>query len=119
MAAWDSALGLERADGDKELLAEMIAIFFEDYPTYQSELVASLDADDFPALRKIAHTLKGSLANLGAVDAAALALAVEQACEAADEAKLRAALSQLMDSIDSMQPLMKAFSEEASSARES
>lgn len=86
---WDHAAALQRVDGDAELLAELIEIFFEDYPRHRDCLFSSLTQNDYGTLCKVAHTLKGSLGYLGAVEGAQLAALIERAGHKGDAVELR------------------------------
>ena len=68
---------LHRVGNDLELLSTVVNLFRDDYPRHLEELRAALDADDFQRLKKAAHSLKGSSANIGGARAARAALAVE------------------------------------------
>jgi two-component system, sensor histidine kinase and response regulator len=105
-AGWDYAAALERVGGDEPLLVELIAIFFEEYPKFAGRLTQSLSQKDFATLREVAHSLKGSLGYLGAVDGEALALAVEQASVARDPARAGDLVAQLMAYIEALRQLI-------------
>jgi HPt (histidine-containing phosphotransfer) domain-containing protein len=105
-AAWDYAAALERVEGDEPLLAELIAIFFEEYPESAARLTLSLSQKDFGALREAAHSLKGSLGYLGATDGEALALALEQASIAKNATRAGDLVAQLMAYIEALRQLM-------------
>jgi len=111
-AGWDYAAALERVGGDEPLLAELIAIFFEEYPKFAARLTQSLSQKDFAALREAAHSLKGSLGYLGAAYGESLALAVEQASLASDSVRAGDLVAQLMAYIEALRQRM------VSSARE-
>lgn len=57
---------LERMDGDRELLREVIEIFLEDAPAQLSALQDACRLADPAAMEKAAHTLKGAAANISA-----------------------------------------------------
>ena len=69
----------DATDGDKELERELIHFFVED----QSERVASAEEacanQDMESLRRQAHAMRGSSANMGATRLAEVALEIEQA----------------------------------------
>ncbi len=69
---------LEWMNGDHELFAEIVQLVREQLPTIRSELNAALDAREGTKLRRIAHTLKSSADNIGAVPCATCAKVVEQ-----------------------------------------
>jgi len=103
---WDYAAALQRMGGDEPLLSELIAVFFEEYPKFAGRLTQSLAQQDFAALREAAHSLKGSLGYLGASEAEALALELEQASLEADRAVADSLVARLMANIESLRQVM-------------
>jgi len=103
---WDHAAALERLDGDELLLVELISVFFEEYPKLAARLTQSLSLKDFAGLREAAHSLKGSLGYLGAVEGEALALALEHASLSGDSARAGELVAQLMAYIEAFRQLM-------------
>jgi two-component system sensor histidine kinase/response regulator len=74
---FDEAALLERVEGDTELLQEIVALFLEDSPRVLEEVRAAVAAGDAVALKRAAHTLKGSASNFGAAAVVATALELE------------------------------------------
>ncbi len=62
--------------GDRELEAELVALYLETAQLYLSRLAAA--EGDIVAWQRAAHALKGASANLGAVTVASLAAEQEQ-----------------------------------------
>ncbi|MEI7684558.1 MAG: response regulator, partial [Planctomycetota bacterium] len=69
LAILDRAQALDRLGGDEALFAEIVGLFFEDSPKLLDELRDAVASNDALALRRAAHTLKGSMGNIGAVAA--------------------------------------------------
>ncbi len=63
---------------DHELFAELIAIFLEDYPKQLANLHAAFAGGNADDVRKVAHTIKGSVGVFSAQQAWDTAYAVEQ-----------------------------------------
>lgn len=91
---------LARLDEDRELLVELIGLFFEDCPGWLSEIRAGLRAGDAPRLKLAAHTLRGAASYFrpcatyeAAQDLEALAGAGDQADAAAAAARLEATVA--------------------------
>lgn len=103
---WDHTAALERADGDESLLREVTAIFFEEYPAAISRLHRSLDEQDFPALRKTAHSLKGSLGCLAAAGAEEIAAALEVAALAGNSKQAGQLVGRLEEQVASLRDLI-------------
>ena len=57
---------LERIDGDKVLLKEVLEIFLEDTPGLLVYLDTGIKNKDVEAVERAAHTLKGAAANISA-----------------------------------------------------
>ena len=53
--------------GAPDLLEELIELFLADVPPQLVALRKAAEADDAQSVERIAHTLKGSCANMGAV----------------------------------------------------
>jgi PAS domain S-box-containing protein len=65
-AAVDSAMLLNRLDGDEALVADVIELFLGDCPARLTAIKAAVDARDAKAIRTTAHVLKGAAGNLSA-----------------------------------------------------
>ena len=75
---YDLSTALGGVEGDRELLAELLAIFAEDGPGQLRAIRDAVSRSDEAALAFAAHTLKGGLRALGAGKAAALAERLEE-----------------------------------------
>ena len=51
---------------DHDLLKEVALVFLEACPGWQADIRAAIAANDAPALRRAAHTLKGAVGHFGA-----------------------------------------------------
>ncbi len=69
---------LDRIGGDVEFLGEIAELFREDTPRILAEIRTALTSGDGPALERAAHSLKGSVANLGGGAAREAAYRLEQ-----------------------------------------
>jgi two-component system sensor histidine kinase/response regulator len=70
---------LERLEGDRELLRELLDLFREDYPRQKAELESALERREAEAVRQTAHSLKGAAANLSLKPFREAALSLETA----------------------------------------
>ncbi len=68
---------LSRVEGDSPLLAELAAIFLQDYPCLLNEIRDSVARRDHARLERAAHTLKGRLAFFTIDEMRKLALRLE------------------------------------------
>jgi PAS domain S-box-containing protein len=75
---FDREKALERVCGDEALLAEIAAIFVEEYPDLMRQIQSAVERRDADALAPLAHTLKGSIGNFCAPKAFDAALRLEK-----------------------------------------
>ena len=75
---WGPAL--ETVGGDRELLAKVIDGFLGQHPSLIAELRTAFGAGDLPVVRRVAHTIAGSLRSFEGARVVALAEALEDRC---------------------------------------
>jgi HPt (histidine-containing phosphotransfer) domain-containing protein len=80
----DVGTALTYADGDADLLMELLGEFAADCPVHVRELRAALAGGDAGALARASHSLKGALRVIAAVPAAELAQELESLGVAGD-----------------------------------
>lgn len=68
---------LDRIDDDRALLAEIVGIFRREYPLNLEAAQRAIDARRLADLERVAHALRGTLSNLSATRASALAAELE------------------------------------------
>jgi two-component system sensor histidine kinase/response regulator len=100
---------LDRLDGDRALLAELVVIFRSDFPGNLNAAQQAIDQQDANGLRSSAHTLKGALANLSAVEASALAGELEAIGKSVDLSRAQVALDHLVREINSAMRALEAL----------
>jgi len=105
-AFWDRAAAVQRLGGDELLLEELIAIFFEDYPRLHGRLSRGIAEGNLPAVREAAHTLKGSLAYLGAGEPAARAQEIETAARSGESAPIAELVRKLAFEVEVLRQAM-------------
>ncbi|HEY8536778.1 MAG TPA: ATP-binding protein [Vicinamibacterales bacterium] len=93
---FDHAAALARVEGDRELLAEIAAIFLADRDAMLAEIRAALEAGDHERVWRGAHRLRGALLTLGAVPSIDAAARLEQAARAGDRTGASVACDQLV-----------------------
>lgn len=69
---------LERVQGDRELLLELIGIFLEDCPKKVDAIKEAIAKGDFLLLREAAHSMKGASGNISAKKLYQTFLAIEE-----------------------------------------
>ncbi|HKN62312.1 MAG TPA: Hpt domain-containing protein [Candidatus Acidoferrales bacterium] len=81
-SVFDVAQALERMEGDRELLEELVHLFTDEWPKSVAEIEAALKAAAATVLERLAHGLKGAAANVGAKRLSAAALDMERLASA-------------------------------------
>ena len=77
LAVFNRNLALDRVGGDEELLREVAQLFLQEYPSLMGQLEEAVARDDAGRVMETAHTMKGSLATLGAEAGTHIALQLE------------------------------------------
>ena len=77
-AIFDETAALARVEGDREILRDIAALFVADWPQSRATLRQAVLSEDAAALTRLAHTLKGAAATLGAVALSAAAQRLEE-----------------------------------------
>ncbi len=60
----DYASALERVEGDKSFLEELLNLYFEDFSEKYERLQKAIEQKNFDLIRELGHSLRGSSANL-------------------------------------------------------
>jgi HPt (histidine-containing phosphotransfer) domain-containing protein len=100
---------LKRVEGDRDLLREVVTLFFEDTPRLLADIRNAISCSDGNALQRSAHTLKGSVGNFGARAAFEAALSLEQMGRNLDFARATEVFAQLQQQIDQLLPALEAL----------
>ncbi len=104
---FDRRQAMEATCDDPELLREIVGIFLEDCPRMVGDLRAAVAARNGEALRRGAHTLKGSVEVLGANAVATAAKDVEQLARAGDFAGAAAAFARVDEEVKRLVPVLE------------
>ncbi len=92
---FDKADLFNRLMGDEDLAKEVIELFLDDLPPKLIAIKEAFIKSDAPQLRRLAHTVKGAAANIGAGAFRDFASLMEQAGEAEDLDKAASLLPQI------------------------
>lgn len=103
---------LARVDNDRELLIDLMGIFKEDFPRHMKELAEVVASRDLKKIAVVSHTLKGMLANLAVIHAAAAASKLEQLSRDGAEATLAEAFAAFELEVQGLLPEMEAYMSE-------
>jgi hypothetical protein len=106
LSVFDLAEALERVEGDRELLAEMAALFLEEYPTMLEQIQQAIVKQDPQELQHSAHTLKGSVGNFAAHGVFAAAFALEKMGRQGDLVHAAEALATLEQELAHLTPAL-------------
>jgi len=96
LAIWDKPSVLKRVMDDEELLLTVVEIFLDDIPNNTASLEQAIAMKDFPLIKRVAHGIKGSAANLSCMQLQELALQIENAAKAENIAKIVSVFSDLL-----------------------
>jgi HPt (histidine-containing phosphotransfer) domain-containing protein len=103
---FDKSSFLSRLEGDEQLAAEIIAMFLSECPKLLADVRAAAEQRNAPALERATHKLKGSVAEICALQAARAARILEELARegkiqdvGAALEKLEAALQRLMQEL--------------------
>jgi PAS domain S-box-containing protein len=108
----DRASLLERVEGDRELLAEMIHLFEEDAPKLIAAMRLALERRDMAVLERSAHSLKGAAGNLSAGATRAAALRLENDARSKDAESAAASFAEVERSVKLLLPGLAAVCQE-------
>ena len=106
--AFDLQSAVEQLAGDQELLQELVRVFLDEWPHWRQQMSDAALAADGPTLRRLGHTLKGSMAQF-ALSAAREAAARLEALDAGDARQVEEICGQLVAEIDRALPKLETF----------
>jgi HPt (histidine-containing phosphotransfer) domain-containing protein len=104
----DWAQALAGTGGDAELLEELVRLFLGECPGWLTQIRDALARQDAAQLRRAAHTLKGTLATLGARPASAVAQRLEAMGRTGEMAGAAETLAELEGLLDRLRPTLLA-----------
>jgi HPt (histidine-containing phosphotransfer) domain-containing protein len=104
---------LERVDGDRALLSELLELFREEFPGQVGIAREAIARRDGVEVGRIAHTLVGSLGNLSAIGARTFAAELEAMGRSGDLAMAGAKLEELGSEVHRAISMLEALSMES------
>jgi two-component system, sensor histidine kinase and response regulator len=105
----DWAAALKAVGGDEDILRELAGVFLEASPRWLEELHAAVSRRDAAGVRRLAHTVKGSLGQLGATAARQAAQRLEAMGQADDLAGAADACAALEAEVRRVGPPLSRF----------
>ncbi|RMG43096.1 MAG: Hpt domain-containing protein [Candidatus Dadabacteria bacterium] len=97
---FDKEAALNRVDNDKELLQELIALFFEEYPAQIRRIETAIQNQDTKELEEAAHAIKSALGNIGAMRCYELAFSLEKSGKTAELSGVRESFDKLVQEVE-------------------
>lgn len=104
----------ERLGGDHELLSEILECFHQEYPAQIQTLREALQVKEAHRVERVAHSLKGALANLSAPEGRKLAAEVERLARTGELAQADSLLAPLEEEINRVFQALHNLSKESS-----
>jgi CheY-like chemotaxis protein len=102
----DWKMALKNVGGDDGLLAELVQIFLETSPAWLADLHRGIERRDGELVRRTAHSIKGSLGQLGANAAAVIGQRLETIATDGQFATCAAVLGDLERELDRIRPVL-------------
>jgi len=109
----DVATALDRMEGDRDLFAELVRLFVEECPAAMKEIRQALGNGDAHLLDRLAHTLKGSSASLGANRVSQASLVLEMRARSAALQNAGELIDSLQAEIDLVLPELESLTRKA------
>jgi len=104
---------LERINGDRVFLSELLALFRADYPVQICSAREAIARKDASGLQKVGHSLKGALGNLAAPAASRIASDLESMANAGDLSLADARVTELEKELLVVTAALESLSAEA------
>jgi two-component system, sensor histidine kinase len=114
---WDMEAALARMEGDRELLDEIVDLFAGECSRSLVDIRHAVQGNDAALLERLAHTLKGSSANIAATGVCQAALSLETLARGGDLAKAVAQIDVLESELNRLLPQLGARSGKVPHAR--
>ncbi|HEX5447103.1 MAG TPA: PAS domain-containing protein, partial [Pirellulales bacterium] len=100
---------IDQLAGDQELLQELVRVFLEQWPDWRRQLSDAAATADLTTLRRLGHTLKGSLGQFALLAAREAAERLESLDEGADQLAAGDVCALLLNEIERALPQLEAF----------
>ncbi|HLN33358.1 MAG TPA: ATP-binding protein [Gemmataceae bacterium] len=113
---FDRRVALDRVGGDMLLLQELVELFVQDFPRLMQGIREALARKDTAKLGLTAHSLSGSLANLGALAAVDVSQRLEAMARAGDLTEAEAIYSALEEQLRRLAPALATHLSKAGSS---
>jgi two-component system, sensor histidine kinase and response regulator len=105
----DMAAALERVEGDRDLLEELVRLFMDQCPGNMKEIRQAAEIGDADALQRVTHTVKGAAMNLGALKVSEAAGTLEDMVRSGDLARVSSLIENLGKEIELLLPELESL----------
>lgn len=106
---FDAKAFSDRLSGDNALIREIINIFLDETPKSLRELEKTIEKKQQETAARLAHTIKGSVANVSGNKLHAVAARIENACDSADWREAEALVPRLNRQFEMLERAMREF----------
>ncbi|MBU0716441.1 MAG: PAS domain S-box protein [Verrucomicrobia bacterium] len=106
---FDSKAFFERLSGDSALVREVVNVFLEKTPESMRALENAIKKQQKDEAARLAHTIKGSAANVGGNQFRAVAARIEKACNSADWHEAETLIPRLNKQFEFLERAMRDF----------
>ncbi|MCX6993037.1 MAG: PAS domain S-box protein [Kiritimatiellaeota bacterium] len=106
---FDSKAFCDRLSGDNALIREVVNIFLEETPKSMRALEKSIKQQQKDEAARLAHTIKGSAANMGGNQLRVVAARIEKACNSADWREAEALVPRFNKQFEFLEQAMREF----------
>ncbi len=110
---WSCEAALDHVEGDRDLLADLLALTLADAPRQCAAIRSAVERDDYARAGSLAHRLVGAVGAIGAFRAAEAARAIERLTQDPSRGDVDAAVTQLAREVDALRATAGAGSPEA------
>lgn len=104
----------ETSDGDMEFEVELIEMYLEDAGDHAQTLLGILDSTNHEEIKQVAHTLKGSSANIGATLVQEVTAVIEKSASLGDMGDTESHSRKLKNAIAETETAFRAYIKEHS-----
>ena len=104
---FDYSKALAQADGDQDLLAEVAAVFLQQYPKHLFAIREAIARNDSRTLGSIAHSLRDESSNFAAQQVCQVATEIETLAENGGLDAAKAAYARLKEALDQLRPALE------------
>ncbi|RLB07078.1 MAG: hypothetical protein DRG27_06805 [Deltaproteobacteria bacterium] len=103
----DMKRAMDAVGGDKELLNELLNMFYEDSKAKLKEIKEAIKNKDYEKLRELVHAVKGASANIGLTEIYEICLELENMAKKKDISGSDKLYSKLKENIEALRGMLK------------